>query len=110
MLSPTKSSKSQKTLLTRARSPAASASESERDSSRPASRAESLSVPTAENGPEYSDYEDEDGTIGEKIKDIDTSDYNLAKQLELARQNSLHQHANLTLSMDAPLEDTIYEG
>ncbi|EKM80039.1 hypothetical protein AGABI1DRAFT_57412 [Agaricus bisporus var. burnettii JB137-S8] len=109
MLSPTKSSKSQKTLLTRARSPAASASESERDSSRPASRAESLSVPTAENGPEYSDYEDEDGTIGEKIKDIDTSDYNLAKQLELARQNSLHQHANLTLSMDAPLEDTIYE-
>lgn len=110
LLSPTKSSKSQKNLLMRARSPAASVSESEKDSSRPASRADSLSVPATEKGPEYSDYEDEDGTIDEKIKDIDTSDYNLAKQLELARQNSLHQHVKLTFPMDAPLEDTIYEG
>lgn len=105
-----KSSKGSKKLFPRARSPGASASESERELSRPVSRAESLSVPPTERGPEYSDYEDEDGTIHEKIKDIDSSDYNLALQLELARQNSLHQPAKPTLSLDVPVEDTIYEG
>lgn len=105
-----KSSKGSKKLFRRARSPGASVSESERDSSRPVSRAGSLSAPTSEKGLEYSDYEDEDGTIQEKIKDIDSSDYNLAMQLELARQNSLNQHAKPTLSLDVPVEDTIYEG
>ncbi|KXN89579.1 Rho guanine nucleotide exchange factor gef2 [Leucoagaricus sp. SymC.cos] len=98
-----------KKLFNRARSPAASASESERDSSRPVSRAGSLTVPSVEKGPEYSDYEDEDGTIQEKINDIDSSDYNLAKQLELARQNSLNQHAKPGLTLDVPVEETIYE-
>ncbi|KAJ3566313.1 hypothetical protein NP233_g7081 [Leucocoprinus birnbaumii] len=105
-----KSSKpSPKKLFNRARSPAASASESERESSRPVSRTSSLTVPQQETGPEYSDYEDEDGTIQEKIKDIDSSDYNLAMQLELARQNSLHQPAKPGLPLDVPPEDTIYE-
>lgn len=108
-----KSSKaSARKLFSRARSPATSvsASESERDSSRPVSRAGSLTVPSQEMGPEYSDYEDEDGTIQEKIKDIDTSDYNLAMQLELARQNSLNQPAKPGLSLHVPVEETIYEG
>ncbi|KAF5364100.1 hypothetical protein D9756_000374 [Leucocoprinus leucothites] len=105
-----KSSKTgSKKLFNRARSPAASASESDRDISRPVSRAGSLTVPSQETGPEYSDYEDEDGTIQEKIKDIDSSDYNLAMQLELARQNSLHQHVKPGLSLDIPLGDTVYE-
>jgi hypothetical protein len=67
-------------------------------------------VPSLDRGPDYSDYEDEDGTIQEKIKDVDSSDYNLAMQLELARQNSLNQHVKPTLSLDVPVEDTIYEG
>lgn len=74
------------------------------------SRAGSLSAPSLERGPDYSDYEDEDGTIREKIKDIDSSDHNLAMQLELARQNSLNQHVKPGLSLDVPVEDTIYEG
>ena len=99
-------------LFSRARSPATSVStaESERDSSRPVSRAGSLTVPSQEMGPEYSDFEDEDGTIQDKIRDIDTSDYNLAMQLELARQNSLNQPAKPGLSLSIPVEETIYEG
>jgi len=99
-------------LFSRARSPATSVStaESERDSSRPVSRAGSLTVPSQEMGPEYSDFEDEDGTIQDKIKDIDTSDYNLAMQLELARQNSLNQPAKPGLSLSIPVEEMIYEG
>jgi hypothetical protein len=109
--SPSKPSRSgSKKLFRRGRSPATSASESERDSSRPVSRAGSLVVPSLERGPDYSDYEDEDGTIQEKIKNIDSSDYNLAMQLELARQNSLNQHPKPGLSLDVPVEETIYEG
>ncbi len=102
-----KSLKGSKKLFKRGRSPGATTSESEKEMSRPASRVGSLSVPPSENGPEYSDYEDEDGTIREKIKDVDSSDYNLAKRLELARQNSLSQPL---LTPDEPVEDGIYNG
>jgi hypothetical protein len=60
---------------------------------------------------DYSDMDDDEATIGPAIKN-DASDYNLALQLELARQNSLNQHGKPLppINMDMPIEETIYEG
>ena len=62
--------------------------------------------------PDYSDVEDDSNTILAKSKEIGSSDYNLAVQLELARQNSLNQHGKriAPMQLDAPVEATIYEG
>jgi hypothetical protein len=62
--------------------------------------------------PDYSDVEDDSNTIYAKSKEIGTSDYNLAVQLELARQNSLNQHGKRVtpMQLDAPVQATIYEG
>ena len=62
--------------------------------------------------PDYSDVEDDSNTILAKSKVIGSSDYNLAVQLELARQNSLNQHGKRVapMQLDAPVEATIYEG
>ena len=59
---------------------------------------------------DYSDMDDDEATIGPAIKN-DTSDYALAQQLELARQN-MNQHGKPLppINMDMPIEDTIYEG
>lgn len=61
---------------------------------------------------EYSDVEDDTGTILAQAKNIGQSDYHLDIQLELARQNSLIQHNKpvVPLNIDVPVEETIYEG
>lgn len=62
--------------------------------------------------PDYSDTEDDNNTVLAKTKEIGSSDYNLAMQLELARQNSLNQHGKrvVPMQLDGPVEATIYEG
>ena len=62
--------------------------------------------------PDYSDVEDDSNTILAKSKETGSSDYNLAVQLELARQNSLNQHGKRVtpMQLDVPVEATIYEG
>lgn len=61
---------------------------------------------------DYSDVEDDDSTILAKSKGIGTSDMQLARQLELARQNSLIQDGKRVapMQLEAPSEGTIYEG
>ncbi|KAJ3506741.1 hypothetical protein NLJ89_g6700 [Agrocybe chaxingu] len=100
-----------KTLSRRTKSRSGSPSDSDRGSpgrnaSRPQSRASSRGADS-----EYSDVDDDDNTILARSKDIGSSDYQLAMQLELARQNSLNQHGKrLTpMQIDAPVEATIYE-
>ncbi|KAF8812237.1 hypothetical protein BYT27DRAFT_7182669 [Phlegmacium glaucopus] len=88
-------------------------SDSERGSlSRNSSRSRSQSR-SSSRGPDtdYSDVEDDNNTVLAKVKGIGSSDYNLAMQLELARQNSLNQHGKRVapMQLDAPAEATIYE-
>ena len=75
--------------------------------SRPSSRASSRGPE-----PEYSDLEDNSGTLLVKTKNIGSSDYQLDLRLELARQNSLTQHQKRVtpMNLDIPVEETIYEG
>jgi len=58
------------------------------------------------------DYSDDEAMIVNKMKDLDTSDWDLAMKLELARQNSMNQHNELPTgsTVEFPLQDTIYEG
>lgn len=60
---------------------------------------------------DYSDVED-NTTILASGNDVGSSDYHLALQLELARQNSMNQHGKhlAPMEIDAPVEATIYEG
>ncbi|KAF8204714.1 RhoGEF domain-containing protein [Pholiota molesta] len=74
--------------------------------SRPHSRSSSRGMDT-----EYSDNEDDNGTILAKGGEMPTSDQQLAMQLELARQNSLIQDGKRVVPMqiESPNEATIYE-
>lgn len=102
-----RSSKSKKSSK-RSKSSADLVSDSERGSpTRSLSRSSSRGP-----DPDYSDVEDDGYTVLAKAKEIGSSDYNLAMQLELARQNSLNQHGKRLAPMllDAPVEATIYEG
>jgi hypothetical protein len=77
------------------------------------SRSQPQSRPSSRGpDPDYSDVEDDNNTILAKSEVIGLSDYNLAVQLELARQNSLNQHGKriAPMQLDAPVEATIYEG
>ncbi|TFK22329.1 hypothetical protein FA15DRAFT_522036 [Coprinopsis marcescibilis] len=61
---------------------------------------------------EASDGDDDQSTImAPPPKPVDSSDYNLALQLELARQNSLQQHGKPlpAIDLDMAIEETIYE-
>jgi protein ECT2 len=107
-----KSTKSRK-LLKRGKSPGGSASESEsprRRLTRPSSLSRSRS-PSVEPETSY-DVEDDDGTILANPRDVDSSEWNLAMQLELARRNSQNQHGKLVppAPLELPPEATIYEG
>jgi hypothetical protein len=107
-----KPSRSRK-LLKRGKSPSGSASESEsprRRLTKSSSDSRSRS-PSVEPETSY-DAEDDDGTILANPKDLDSSEWNLAMQLELARRNSQNQHGKLVppASLELPLEATIYEG
>ena len=107
-----KSSRSRK-LSKRGKSPGGSASGSEsprRRLTKSSSHSRSRS-PSVEPETSY-DVEDDDGTILANPKDLDSSEWNLALQLELARRNSQNQHGQLTPPepLELPLEATIYEG
>lgn len=58
------------------------------------------------------DYSDDEAMIVNKMRGLDTSDWDLAMKLELARQNSMNQRNELPTSstVEFPLQDTIYEG
>lgn len=109
-----RSSRSKK-LLKRGKSPGGSTSDSDRSPSRLAqsfsfSRSRS---PSRERHTDYSDVEeDDDGTVLAKTKELDSSEWDLAMQLELARRNSKNQHGKQvpSLPIEAPVEATIYEG
>ena len=88
-------------------------SDSEHGSIRNLSRSQSQSRSSSKGpDPDYSDVEDDSFCILETSKVVGSSDYNLAVQLELARQNSLNQHGKriAPMQLDAPVESTIYEG
>lgn len=100
---------------TRTKSRGGSPSDSERGS--PSRRSATSSRPQSRNSlrggmDDYSDVEDDDSTILAKSKGIGTSDMQLARQLELARQNSLIQDGKRVapMQLEAPSEGTIYEG
>lgn len=112
-----RSSKGKK-LSKRPKSRDGSPTDSERElDSRPHSRNGSTSRPSSRASsrgpePEYSDLEDDSRTLLVKTKNVGASDYQLDMRLELARQNSLTQHQKrvIPMSLDIPVEETIYEG
>jgi hypothetical protein len=107
-----RSSKGKK-LSKRSKSLVDTTSDSEHDSIRNLSRSQSQSRSSSRGpDPDYSDVEDDSFTVLEKFKEVGSSDYNLALQLELARRNSLNQHGKriAPVQLDTPVEATIYEG
>jgi hypothetical protein len=100
-----------KKLLKRGKSPGGSASESESPSRR-STKSSSLRSRSPSVEPETYDVEDDDGTILVNTRDLDSSEWNLAMQLELARRNSKNQHGKLVppIPLESPDEETIYEG
>lgn len=101
-------------LLKRSKSPGGSGSEPEQASpvrmdsqSNPVSRS-----PSRERELEYSDMEDDDRTVLERMRDADESDMDLSMRLELARRNSQNQHGRQVapVTLEKPVEETIYEG
>ncbi|KAJ7682631.1 hypothetical protein DFH06DRAFT_1161696 [Mycena polygramma] len=60
---------------------------------------------------EYSDVEDDDGTILDHVRDMDATERDLAMQLALARKNSKSQHGKSFshVPLQNPSESTIYE-
>ena len=103
------SSSQSKKLSKRGRSTGGSTSDSERGS--PFRRSLlSKSRSRSEDGG-YSDGGDDDEMLG-KSSQLDPSEQDLARQLELARRNSKNQHVNElpSLPLEPPFESTIYEG
>jgi len=98
--------------LTRPRTAEFDLGEGRPTTSRPTSRLRSHSVAsTISTELEYSDPEDDNTTI--LAQDLPTSDADLNRMLELARQNSMNQSIGKPLppiSFDDRLEETIYEG
>ncbi|KIL70247.1 hypothetical protein M378DRAFT_156324 [Amanita muscaria Koide BX008] len=89
------------------KSPGGNTTDSDQDTpSRSLSRRSSEPV-SRERTPDYSD----DEAMINKMKKLDTSDWDLAMKLELARQNSMNQHGKpgTDLVLERPVEDTIYE-
>lgn len=95
-------SKTRKLLKRKSKSPGGSGSDPER--SNPGSRSTSQD--------RYSEPEEDDRTISQRVRDMDESDMDLSMRLELARKNSQSQHGRVvdSLVMEEPIEETIYEG
>ncbi|KAJ7129503.1 hypothetical protein C8R44DRAFT_79844 [Mycena epipterygia] len=81
-----------------------------RSMSRPGSRSGSRST-SRDREPDYSDIEDDDGTIMDHVRDMDATERDLALQLALARKNSKNQHGKPLshIPLQNPSEQTIYE-
>lgn len=103
-----KSSRSRK-LVKRGKSPGGSASESESPRRR-LPKSSSLSRSRSPSVEPENDVGEDDGILAHP-KDPDSSEWNLAMQLDLARRNSQNQHGNLVPSvpLELPPEATIYE-
>ncbi|KAF8639693.1 hypothetical protein AX17_000955 [Amanita inopinata Kibby_2008] len=108
-----KSSRTHKSFKS-GKSPGGNMSDSDKDSPGPSLSRQSPITrsrsSSRERTPDYSDMEDESMVI-DKMAELDTSDWDLAMKLELARQNSKNQHGKQPkrLKVEKPVEDTIYE-
>ncbi|TFY55472.1 hypothetical protein EVG20_g9304 [Dentipellis fragilis] len=104
------SSRSRKLLKKRSKSPMSAESSPRRSRSQPQSREVSRE---RMSGYASSPAEDDEETVTmpQPVEDMDESEWDLTRRLELARQNSQNQHGGppLTLSWEQPVEETIYE-
>ncbi|KAF8195715.1 hypothetical protein K438DRAFT_1906377 [Mycena galopus ATCC 62051] len=102
-------------VLKKTRSPGGTPEPESRPPSRSVSRNGSRSSSrAASSDPEldYSDIDDDDGTILDHVRDMDATERDLAMQLALARKNSKNQHNKsfTHVPLQNPSEATIYEG
>ncbi|KAA1466780.1 hypothetical protein DENSPDRAFT_767026 [Dentipellis sp. KUC8613] len=104
------SSRSRKLLKRRSKSPMSAESSPRRARSQPQSREVSRE---RVSGYASSGREDDEDTVTmpQPVEDMDESEWDLTRRLELARQNSQNQHGGppLTPSWEEPVEETIYE-
>ncbi|KAJ7765035.1 hypothetical protein DFH07DRAFT_811208 [Mycena maculata] len=101
-------------VLRKSRSPSGTPEPESRPPSRSVSRFGSRSRSRSSSRDpqfDYSDIEDDDGTIQDHVRDIDSTERDLAMQLALARKNSKNQHgkAFTQVPLQNPSEETIYE-
>ncbi|KAJ6490422.1 hypothetical protein C8R47DRAFT_1185606 [Mycena vitilis] len=103
-----------RSVLRKSRSPGGTPEPESRPPSRSLSRNGSRSGSRSTSGDrelEYSDVEDDDGTILDHVRDMDATERDLAMQLALARKNSKSQHGKSFnhVPLQNPSESTIYE-
>ncbi|KAJ7498756.1 RhoGEF domain-containing protein [Mycena latifolia] len=101
-------------VLRKSRSPGGTPEPESRPPSRSLSRSTSRSgsrSASRDRDLDYSDIEDDDGTILDHVRDIDSTERDLALQLALARKNSKNQHGKpfSHAPLQNPSEETIYE-
>ncbi|KAJ6539507.1 hypothetical protein B0H19DRAFT_1179379 [Mycena capillaripes] len=101
-------------VLRKSRSPSGTPEPETRPPSRSMSRNSSRSGSrSTSRDPEfdYSDIEDDNGTILDHVRDMDATERDLAMQLALARKNSKNQHGKSFshVPLQNPSEETIYE-
>ncbi|KAJ7507977.1 hypothetical protein B0H11DRAFT_1969560 [Mycena galericulata] len=101
-------------VLRKSRSPSGTPEPESRPPSRSASRSGSRSGSRSSSRDpqfDYSDIEDDDGTIQDHVRDMDSTERDLAMQLALARKNSKNQHGKTFthVPLQNPSEETIYE-
>ncbi|KAF7352650.1 DH domain-containing protein [Mycena venus] len=101
-------------VLRKSRSPGGTPEPESRPPSRSLSRNGSRSSSrSSSRDPEldYSDIDDDDGTIMDHVRDMDDTERDLAMQLALARKNSKNQHGKPLshVPLQNPSEATIYE-
>ncbi|KAK7061920.1 DH domain-containing protein [Favolaschia claudopus] len=112
--SSTRSRSLTRNVLRKSRSPGGTPEPESRPPSRSLSRNSSRAATRASSQdpePEYSDIDDDDGTIQGHVQGMDADERDLAAQLALARKNSKNQH-NKPFShvpLQNPSEATIYE-
>ncbi|KAJ7781077.1 RhoGEF domain-containing protein [Mycena metata] len=103
-----------RSVLRKSRSPGGTPEPESRPPSRSLSRNGSRSgsrSSSREPELEYSDIDDDDGTILDHVRDLDATERDLALQLALARKNSKNQHGKpfSHVPLQNPSESTIYE-
>ncbi|KAJ7368468.1 hypothetical protein DFH08DRAFT_26721 [Mycena albidolilacea] len=101
-------------VLRKSRSPGGTPEPESRPPSRSLSRTGSRSSSRASSRDtelDYSDMDDDDGTIMDHVRDMDATERDLAMQLALARKNSKNQHNKpfTHVPLQNPSEATIYE-
>ncbi|KAJ7068443.1 RhoGEF domain-containing protein [Mycena amicta] len=109
----TRSSSRSRNVLRKSRSPGGTPEPESRPPSRAASRSRSPGGTSGErdDNMEHADADDDDGTILDHVREMDSTERDLAFQLALARKNSKNQHGRSlpAVPLSNPSEDTIYE-